>query len=57
MEEASSAGVEREKRRLSVVGTWRGIAYSKNALSVYCLQRLAFNRAMRRHHIETGIGR
>lgn len=56
MEEASSAGVEREKRRLSVVGTWRGIAYSKNALSAYCLQRLAFNRAMR-HHRETGIGR
>ena len=36
-------------RGLSVVGTWRGIAYSENALLAYCTQWPVFGRAMRRH--------
>ena len=48
-------GLERKMRGLSVVGTWRGIAYSENALLAYCTQWPVFGRAMRRHQ-RKGIG-
>ena len=53
--EASSAGLSAGMRGLSVVGTWRGIAYSENAPLAYCILRPAFGRAMRRHN-KKGIG-
>ena len=50
-EEASSAGLS-AMRGLSVVGIWRGIAYSENAPLAYCTLWSAFGRAMRRHNAE-----
>ena len=41
-------GLEREMRGLSVVGNWRGIAYSENASLAHCILRPSFGRAVRR---------
>ena len=41
-------GLERKTRGLSVVGIWRGIAYSENAPLAYCTLWPEFGRAMRR---------
>ena len=54
-EEASSAGLSARMRGLSVVGIWRGIAYSENAPLAYCTLWPASGRAMRRHN-RKGIG-
>ena len=48
-------GLERKTRGLSVVGIWRGIAYSENAPLAYCTLWPEFGRAMRRHKMK-GIG-
>ena len=50
-EEASSAGLS-AMRGLSVVGIWRGIAYSENAPLAYCTLWPEFGRAMRLHKKE-----
>ena len=47
-EEASSEGLSARMRGLSVVGIWRGSAYSENAPLAYCLLWPVFGRAMRR---------
>ena len=48
-------GLEREMRSPSVVGIWRGIAYSENVPLAYCTLWPAFGRAMRRQN-RKGIG-
>ena len=48
-------GLERKMRGLSVVGIWRGIAYSENAPLAYCTLWPVFGCAMRRHN-RKGIG-
>ena len=51
-EEASSAGLSARCAAQASSASWRGIAYSENALLAYCIQWPWSGRAMRRHNAE-----